>query len=631
MKQIISIIAISLLASYQMNAREYHVSLNGSDTNEGSAVSPLRTINAAAQLALPGDTVTVHAGIYREWVNPLNGGDSNEKRILYRAVSGDKVELKGSELIRGWKKEKGGKGVWKITLPDKFFGNYNPYRAPIWGDWFRGNDRIHHTGDVYLNDVSMYEVPDKEKVLVPDTIRSMRDPQGTQRVWCTVADSGNITIYANFGSSDPNKEMVEIAARPTCFYPTRQGLNYITIRGFHISQAATQWAAPTAEQVGMVATNWCKGWIIEDNIIKNSRCNGISLGKERSTGHNLETTDKRLDGTAHYLEVIFNTLRHGWQRDYVGSHIVRNNIISDCEQTAICGSMGGAFCEIYGNHIYNIWSKRQFGGLEMAGIKLHGAIDTYIHNNRLHGCGYGIWLDWMAQGARVSSNLFYDNTTDLFIEVSHGPYMVDNNLFLSPQSLRECTDGGAFVHNLFAGNINRYDDRRYTPYQLAHSTQIKGISTITNGDHRFYNNIFVGGEDKKAVYGLAVYNPAKRPVYATGNLFYNGAKPMGKKGQSVTDENFTPQLTLEEKEDGIYLSFAVDREHLSDLKLHLVTFEMLGQAQLTGYSYTMPDGTPIKIDKDYWGNQRLDDSLIVGPFEIKPKEKQEVKVWDTSH
>ena len=181
------------------------------------------------------------------------------------------------------------------------------------------------------------------------------------------------------------------------------------------------------------------------------------------------------------------------------------------------------------------------------------------------------------------------------------------------------------------GNISRYDDRRYTPYQLAHSTQIKGISTITNGDHRFYNNIFVGGEDKKTVYGLAVYNPAKRPVYATGNLFYNGAKPMGKKEQGVTDENFNPQLTLEEKEDGVYLSFAVDREHLSDLILYPVTFEMLGQAQLTGYSYTMPDGTPIKIDKDYWGNQRLDDSLIVGPFQIIPKEKHEVKVWDTSH
>ena len=29
-------------------------------------------------------------------------------------------------------------------------------------------------------------------------------------------------------------------------------VNYITIRGFHMSQAATQWAAPTAEQIGLI-------------------------------------------------------------------------------------------------------------------------------------------------------------------------------------------------------------------------------------------------------------------------------------------------------------------------------------------------------------------------------------------
>jgi hypothetical protein len=38
-------------------------------------------------------------------------------------------------------------------------------------------------------------------------------------------------------------------------------INYITIKGFYISQAAIQWAAPTAEQVGMVAFHWNKGWI----------------------------------------------------------------------------------------------------------------------------------------------------------------------------------------------------------------------------------------------------------------------------------------------------------------------------------------------------------------------------------
>ena len=53
---------------------------------------PLRTVNAAAQKALPGDTVTVHEGTYREWVNPLYGGIDDARRILYRAAEGERVE-----------------------------------------------------------------------------------------------------------------------------------------------------------------------------------------------------------------------------------------------------------------------------------------------------------------------------------------------------------------------------------------------------------------------------------------------------------------------------------------------------------------------------------------------------------
>ena len=34
-----------------------------------------------------------------------------------------------------------------------------------------------------------------------------------------------------------------------------------------MSQAATQWAPPTAEQIGLIGTNWSKGWIIENNVI----------------------------------------------------------------------------------------------------------------------------------------------------------------------------------------------------------------------------------------------------------------------------------------------------------------------------------------------------------------------------
>lgn len=617
-----------LLCSNQLAAKEYHVSPSGSDVNEGSVQHPLRTINAAAQRALSGDTVTVHNGTYREWVNPLNGGDSDKKRIIYRVAEGERAELKGSELISNWEKEKKGKGVWKVTLPNSFFGAYNPYADKIYGDWFENYGREHHTGDVYLNDVSLYETSSLEKVLKPDTIRSVRDPEGTTKVWFGVVDSNFTTIYANFGESNPNKEIVEISVRPTCFYPTREGLDYITIRGFEISQAATQWAPPTAEQVGMIATHWCKGWIIEDNKIKNSRCNGITLGKERRSGHNVASIDSRLDGTLHYIEVVFNTLRQGWNRANIGSHIIRNNVISDCEQTAICGSMGGAFSEIYGNHIFNIWSKRQFNGCEQAGIKLHGAIDTHIHHNRIHKCGHGMWLDWMPQGARISSNLCYDNTEyDLFTEVSHGPFVVDNNFFLSKQSLWDIADGGAYLNNLFAGNIDRKDEPyRYTPYHLNHSTEIKGFQTIINGDHRFYNNIFIGGDKKDVLYGLCVYDTVKWTVFTAGNFFCKGAKPMKENSREIISDT-DADLKLEEEEDGVYLSLIIDKATLAAVKNEPIDLVTLGSTRLSGLPYEYSNGTPFSLNKDYFDSKRSEVSPMVGPVESLDMVNKRLKIW----
>ena len=43
--------------------------------------------------------------------------------------------------------------------------------------------------------------------------------------------------------------------------------------------AATPWAPPTAEQIGLIGTHWSKGWIIENNDISYSTCVGIALGK----------------------------------------------------------------------------------------------------------------------------------------------------------------------------------------------------------------------------------------------------------------------------------------------------------------------------------------------------------------
>jgi len=113
---------VSLIASGGSDiwASEIHVAKTGSDSASGSHTRPYLTINKAASVAQPGDTVTVHAGTYREWIKPIRGGTGESKRITYRAAPGEKVVIKGSERITSWARETS--GMWKVELPNSFFG-----------------------------------------------------------------------------------------------------------------------------------------------------------------------------------------------------------------------------------------------------------------------------------------------------------------------------------------------------------------------------------------------------------------------------------------------------------------------------------------------------------------------------
>ena len=51
----------------------------------------------------------------------------------------------------------------------------------------------------------------------------------------------------------------------------------------------------------------------------------------------------------------------------------------------------------------------ELGGAEIAGIKLHAAIDVVIRRNHIHDCTMGVWCDWEAQGTRITQNLLHHN------------------------------------------------------------------------------------------------------------------------------------------------------------------------------------------------------------------------------
>ena len=271
MKKSVFTLLSFLLFSLLLQAKEYHVSKKGNDFNEGSKVAPFKTISKAVKVAQPGDVITVHEGIYREWVNPRFGGMNDSNRIVYQAAENEEVWIKGSEHIKTWKKHKG--TVWKVVLNNDFFGDFNPYQEIVYGDWLtKTYGRDHHLGEVYINGKALYEIDSLAKVFSETSLKRATDTEGSKYKWYCESNQETTTIYANFNGINPNKELVEINVRPTVFFPKKTGINYITVRGFKMAQAATQWAPPTAEQEGLIGPNWSKGWIIEDNVISDSKC-----------------------------------------------------------------------------------------------------------------------------------------------------------------------------------------------------------------------------------------------------------------------------------------------------------------------------------------------------------------------
>jgi hypothetical protein len=316
----------------------------------------------------------------------------------------------------------------------------------------------------------------------------------------------------------------------------------------------------------------------------------------------------------------------------------------------------------------------ELGGAEISGIKMHAAIDVTIRRNHIHNCTMGIWCDWEAQGTRISQNLLHDNqkpsyaknlpggmmSQDIFVEVGHGPTLIDNNILLSDASLRFATQGVAMVHNLICGSLTDVGGGttwRYTPYHIPHRTEVMGFMTILHGDDRFYNNIFVQKwpSDDYIIYHdqdshpmhenrqvgthvfdeyptydewIAQFDFSKRPnmkalesahfghlpVWSEGNVYLNGAKPWKHEVNGLLIENNDNEIRVElvEKDGHYYLDTNI-YDYIKDFTDRMINTDILGKAFEPEQYFENPDGTQIQFDTDYFGNHR-GVNVVPGPF-----------------
>lgn len=647
-----------------------YVNVNAAHDGNGTEKMPFRHINDAAKAAMPGDEVLVAPGVYREYVDPVHAG-TEDARIIYRSIVPLGAVITGAEQVKKWKVYEG--NVWVCRIHNSIFGRYNPYTTFVYGDWyFAKADK--HTGCVYLNDKALYEVASLEDCIKGEVYECSWDPENSVYKWYTEQDAekDETVIYGNFQGKNPNEENVEINVRRNCFLPSKTGVSYITVAGFNINKAATTWAPPAAYQDGMIGPHWSKGWIIEDCEISNSKCAGISVGKYLDPENEHYFTNKYVKSpTQMERDAVCRGQYHGWLKEKVGSHIIRRNNIHHCEQGGIIGRMGGVFSIIEDNHIHHINNMMELGGAEIAGIKMHAAIDVIMRRNHIHHCTMGIWCDWEAQGTRLSQNLLHNNqkpafaktleggmmSQDIFIEVSHGPTLIDNNIMLSEASIRFAAQGVALVHNLICGALTAVGEGtgwRYTPYHIPHRTEVMGFMTFLHGDDRIYNNIFVqkwpsedaiiyhdsddgyDSENRKAgtwmfdeyptyeewiarfdftkpadMSKLEAVHFSHLPVWDEGNAYLSGAKACKNEVNGLVADGDV-RVELVEKDDKYYLDTNI-YDYLEGFTNRMINTEVLGKAFEPEQPFENPDGTPIQFDSDYFGGHR-GLNVIPGPF-----------------
>jgi hypothetical protein len=384
-----------------------------SDDNDGSESAPFRTIGRAAQCAEPGTRVRIHAGTYRECVNPAAGGTDPEHMISYEAFGDGAVIISAAEqvtafrpsegwmLVRGWgEAQPEDLRVWEYDLDPDLFRGYNPFCAVniLHDRLFIEYDKTDMT--TYLNRRGCVFCDGKALKQVP-LYNGMAGEEDTY--W--VEANGMKVHFRLKGDADPKDHLIEVTVREQCFAPEKEFLNYIRVKGLICEKAAT--GAPVPQR-GAISAHRGHHWIIEDCEVNWS--NGVAIDVGNECWHHTHTED-----------------------EVIGYSVIRGCKIRDA---GVCG-IAGMFAErllIEDNVIEGTgWQKMELSW-EAGGIKLHNSVNGLIRRNIFRNTFRAdhLWLDCGNENNRITGNLFLNGIEQreaIFIECTRdGINLIDNNI-----------------------------------------------------------------------------------------------------------------------------------------------------------------------------------------------------------
>ncbi|MBL7133290.1 MAG: hypothetical protein ISS78_04275, partial [Phycisphaerae bacterium] len=201
---------------------------------------------------------------------------------------------------------------------------------------------------------------------------------------------------------------------------------------------------------------------------------------------------------------------------------------------------------------------------------------------------FGIWIDFACQGIRITRNVIYDTqTATLFLEMNHGPTLVDNNILIGKRILSN-SEATVFAHNLFVDCEYTFrPDLRRSAYYKPHTREAVADKRTAQND-KWFNNIFIrqGPEKVKKVPGVA----------SDCNVF-------------LSDE--VTKLNRKDSPTGVTINFLIHNA-LFRVKSPWVDAALVGVFPTVGQTIEDRYGNPLKVDTDFYGKKRT--RPIPGPL-----------------
>jgi hypothetical protein len=395
MLRILFVLAVgsALTLSAHLCAAEFVVDQKNTaakDDNPGTAAAPFKTINKAASVARAGDTVTVKAGLYREYIELLQNGAAAAP-IVFRADPPGSVVVSGADLVTNWEPLAGSEGLYSTPWNALFFMEkddkgqpieFHPASAPLWGRAEQvlvdgkqlkpcpNLDDLRKARAEYVSASDKGESPVLKTPMPrlggPFNGMFTVDTRKEKKLYLWLADGG-----------DPRQHPVELAVRERVIGSTH-AIEYVQVHGFVFKNAATFSQRPAVALYG-------KNNLLENCIVE------------------------EMSGAGAYVE---GTVRHC---------VIRNN--------GNCG--GGAIGSNFVNE-ETLWEGNSWKPIdrnwEAAGMK-SCRMDGGVYQRcvfRRNG-GPGLWFDIHARNILVTECAFVENEgSGLFIEISRNVRVVHN-------------------------------------------------------------------------------------------------------------------------------------------------------------------------------------------------------------